>query len=39
MRAFLSYQTGDKLVAGLVAKLLEGMGVKAFLAHEDIDVS
>jgi hypothetical protein len=39
MRAFLSYQTGDKLVAGLVAKLLEGLGIEAFLAHEDIDVS
>ena len=39
MRAFLSYQTKDKLVAGRVGKLLEGLGISVFMAHEDIDVS
>ncbi|MDR6624857.1 hypothetical protein J2728_001152 [Caulobacter segnis] len=39
MYAFLSYQTADKIVAGHVQKLLDGIGIKAFLAHEDIQVS
>ena len=39
MRAFMSYQTTDKLVAGRVAKLVVSMGCTAFMAHEDIAVS
>ena len=39
MYAFLSYQTKDKLVAGEVRALLETLGIKSFLAHEDIQVS
>jgi hypothetical protein len=39
MQAFLSYQTGDKLVAGRVGKLLESLGISVFMAHEDIGVS
>ena len=39
MYAFISYQTDDKLVAGKVKDLLEGLGVSTFMAHEDIVVS
>jgi hypothetical protein len=39
MRAFLSYQTTDKAVAGEVKKILEGLNIESFLAHEDIEVS
>lgn len=39
MKAFLSYQTGDKAVAGKIKNLLESVGVEGFLAHEDIRVS
>lgn len=39
MYAFLSYQTGEKLVAGEVRVLLDSIGIKSFLAHEDIQVS
>jgi len=39
MRAFLSYQTQDKLVAGRVREVLQAIGVQSFLAHEDIQVS
>jgi len=39
MRAFLSYQTGDKLVAGRVGKLFERLSITVFMAHEDIGVS
>jgi len=39
MRAFLSYQTGDKIVAGRVGKLFESLGITVFMAHEDIGVS
>ena len=37
--AFISYQTGDKLVAREIKDILETVGIKSFLAHEDIDVS
>jgi hypothetical protein len=37
--AFISYQTEDKQIAGRIKSLLETIGVKSFLAHEDIDVS
>jgi hypothetical protein len=37
--AFISYQTKDKSVAGNIKQLLGGVGIKAFLAHEDIEVS
>lgn len=37
--AFISYQTGDKLVAGEIKDILDSVGISSFLAHEDIDVS
>ncbi|HEX3876807.1 MAG TPA: toll/interleukin-1 receptor domain-containing protein [Bryobacteraceae bacterium] len=39
MLAFMSYQTEDRAVAAAVAKLLERIGVQAFMAHEHIEVS
>lgn len=39
MYAFLSYATTDKLVAGAVAKALRALGIRTFLAHDDIEVS
>jgi hypothetical protein len=39
MYAFLSYQTADEQVAGEIRTLLEELGIKSFLAHEDIEVS
>ena len=39
MRAFLSYQTGDKLAAGRIGKLFESLSITVFMAHEDIGVS
>lgn len=37
--AFISYQTDDRHIAGTVQGILEEVGITAFLAHEDIDVS
>ncbi|MHB1669226.1 toll/interleukin-1 receptor domain-containing protein [Thiomonas sp.] len=37
--AFLSYQTADKAAAAQVKAVLSGVGISAFLAHEDIAVS
>jgi len=37
--AFISYQTGDKIVAGKVKDLLLEADVSSFMAHEDINVS
>ena len=37
--AFISYQVEDKSIAGNIRQLLEGIGIKGFLAHEDIEVS
>jgi len=39
MYAFLSYQTGEKEVAGEVRDLLASLGIKSFTAHDDIEVS
>jgi len=39
LRAFISYQTDDKHVAGRIKDILSTVGVESFLAHEDIDVS
>ena len=39
MRAFLSYQTADKVIAGDIKKMLDRLNVETFLAHEDIEVS
>ena len=39
MRAFMSYQTADKLVAARIAAFLDKMGCTAFMAHENIEVS
>lgn len=38
-KAFISYATADKKVAGEVKRTLEKYDIKAFLAHEDINVS
>jgi TIR domain len=37
--AFVSYQTEDKAIAGALKTILERLGIRAFLAHEDIVVS
>jgi hypothetical protein len=37
--AFISYQTADKGIAGILKKELSRIGITSFLAHEDIDVS
>ena len=39
MYAFLSYQTAERAIAGRVQALLDGLGVRSFMAHEDIDIS
>jgi hypothetical protein len=39
MKAFISYSTTDKLIAGQAKTLLEDYRIEAFLAHEDINVS
>lgn len=39
MRAFLSYNTVDKAIAGNIKAIVDRLGVKSFLAHEDIEVS
>jgi hypothetical protein len=39
MRAFLSYQTADKVIAGDIKKILDRLNVESFLAHEDVEVS
>lgn len=39
MLVFLSYQTKDKLIAGKVAAFFESIGIKTFLAHENIKVT
>lgn len=36
---FISYQTSQKQIAGKIQKALSGVGIKSFLAHEDIEVS
>jgi hypothetical protein len=38
VRAFLSYQTKDKVVAGNVRAFLEKVEIQSFLAHEDKDL-
>lgn len=38
-KAFISYQTEDRAVAGSLRAALEPAGIEAFLAHEDINVS
>ena len=39
MLAFMSYQTEDRAIAALVSRLLGGLGIQAFMAHEHIEVS
>ncbi|MFH1023075.1 MAG: toll/interleukin-1 receptor domain-containing protein [Planctomycetota bacterium] len=39
LRAFVSYSTKDKIMAGEVGRALERVGVIPFLAHEDLRVS
>jgi hypothetical protein len=39
MRAFMSYQTSDKEIAGRVTAVLQHFECSTFMAHEDIEVS
>ena len=39
MLVFLSYQTKDKHAAGKVAAFFKGIGIDAFLAHENIKIT
>lgn len=39
LKAFLSYFTPDKELAGQIKDALEGYGIEAFLAHQDIEPS
>lgn len=39
LRAFISYSTNDREVAGAVKECLEALGVAVFMAHNDINVS
>lgn len=39
MKAFISYQTTDKLVAAKIKKLLSEVNIDSFMSHEDIHVS
>lgn len=39
LRAFISYSTKDKHLAGQIHKVLENNGIKPFLAHENIEGS
>lgn len=39
LRAFISYSTKDKHLAGQIHKVLENKGIKPFLAHENIEGS
>jgi len=39
LKAFLSYSTSDKELAGQIKQALEDYGIEAFLAHEDIEPS
>ncbi len=38
-RAFISYSSKEKVVAGKLKKILESYEIDSFLAHEDIEVS
>lgn len=37
--AFISYQVDDRSTAGDIKRILDGINIEGFLAHEDIDVS
>ena len=39
IRAFISYQTSEKHVAGAIQRVLDEVGIPGFLAHKDIEVS
>ncbi|WP_235596800.1 toll/interleukin-1 receptor domain-containing protein [Leptospira alstonii] len=39
MKAFISYSTVNKRVAGKIQNILDHFGILSFLAHEDIKVS
>lgn len=39
LKAFISYSTADKLLAGQVKAILNEYGIVGFLAHDDIHVS
>lgn len=39
LRAFISYQTDDRAIAGELQRRLDVVGIQSFLAHEDIEVS
>lgn len=37
--AFVSYQNEDRFIAGQIQRILQEVGIRSFLAHEDIEVS
>lgn len=39
IKAFISYQTSDKEIAGKIKEILSDFGIDSFLAHEDITIS
>ena len=39
VRAFISYATADKKYGAAVKETLDGIGIKSFLAHDDLKVS
>jgi len=39
LRAFISYSTRDKKFGVVVKETLDGIGIKSFLAHNDLEVS
>lgn len=39
LKAFISYSSKDKEIAGIVKKYLSNLGIDSFLAHEDINPS
>ena len=39
IKAFISYQTTDKVTAGLLKQELSNYNIDGFLAHEDLEVS
>ena len=38
-KAFISYSTDDKIIAGKLKSVLEGYDIPSFMAHDDIEVS
>jgi len=39
LKAFISYSTVDRKHGAAVKETLDGIGIKSFLAHDDVEVS